>query len=627
MQSSPWMLMHSMSQNSRVKGKKLQPQTLRRVLRYAKPYRRKLVVFVIAVAAASAVAVVPPLLLRDLLDVAIPNHNGGLVMWLALAAVGVALMDAVLNLYQRWLAAQIGEGLIYDMRTQLFDHVQRMPIAFFTRTQTGALISRMNNDVIGAQRAVTTTLSQILSNVIGVTATLVVMFALSVPITLIALVVVPIFIFAAKYIGRKLRAVTLESMNLDSGMNTLMTERLGVSGALLVKLFGQADADRDEFADRAGRVRDIGILSAIYARGFFVILALVAALVTAAVYWIGGMSAINGSMKVGTIAALTLYLAQLYMPLTALTNARVDYLSAMVSFERVFEVLDLDQEIKERPDSQTLSNIRGDVQFDHVSFSYPKGGKFLESLGDVATPKTHDEGREVLSDVAFEIQPGALCALVGPSGAGKTTVSMLLPRLYDVTSGAIKIDGVDVRDLSFASLNRAIGVVTQDPHLFHVSIAENLRFARPDATEAELEAACRVANIHHVIAALPDGYDTVVGERGYRLSGGEKQRVAIARMLLKDPAIVILDEATSHLDSESEHLIQEAFDVALRGRSSLVIAHRLSTIMAADRILVLDQGRIVESGTHAQLLGQGGLYADLFNTQFLTSPAKRAAGP
>ncbi|MCE7884664.1 MAG: ABC transporter ATP-binding protein, partial [Actinobacteria bacterium ATB1] len=471
--------------------------------------------------------------------------------------------------------------------------------------------------VVGAQRAVTTTVSQLLSNLISATVTLTVMFALSWQVTLLALAVVPIFVVSARWVGGRLQRITRDSMNHNAAMNTLMTERFNVSGALLVKLFGRQESDSGEFSGRAAKVRDIGVLSALYTRTFMVALGLVAAVATAGLYLIGGLQAVEGTMQVGTIAALSLYLAQLYTPLTSLTTARVDYLSAMVSFERVFEVLDLETTIEDKPDAITLKSTTGHILFDDVSFRYPAGaGMLLESLGEAGVATDADIDRTVLSHVSFEVRPGELAAFVGPSGAGKTTIAQLVPRLYDVSEGSVRIDGLDVRDVTLDSLSGAIGIVTQDPHLFHESIADNLRFARPGATLAELEAACRTANIHDVIAALPDGYDTVVGERGYRLSGGEKQRLALARMLLKDPRIVILDEATSHLDSENEAAIQRALEESLEGRTSLVIAHRLSTVLGADRIYVVDRGRIVESGRHDDLLARGGLYSELYETQF-----------
>ncbi|MCC7077280.1 MAG: ABC transporter ATP-binding protein [Acidimicrobiia bacterium] len=614
---SGWAIMHSLTRGADARGTRLQKGTLRRVLGYVHRYKAKLVFFVVSVVILAVLGAIPPLLLRALLDTAIPEGNRRLVVVLATVTLGIALADAALNIVQRWFSAAIGEGLIYDLRVELYDHMQRMPIAFFTRTQTGALVSRLNNDVVGAQRAVTTTVSQILSNFISVAVTLTVMFALAWQVTLLALLVLPIFIVSARWVGRRLQRITRDSMNHNAAMNTLMTERFNVSGAMLVKLFGRQGSDSDEFGRRAAHVRDIGVVSAMYTRTFMVTLGFVAAIATAGLYLFGGLSAVEGAMEVGTIAALSLYLAQLYTPLTALTTARVDYLAAMVSFERVFEVLDLETAIEDRHGALPLTGVAGRIRLEDVSFHYPAGaGMLLESLKEIGPESEADITKTVLSHVDFEVLPGELVALVGPSGAGKTTIAQLVPRLYDVVEGAVLIDGHDVRDITLQSLSDAIGIVTQDPHLFHESIADNLRFAKPDATQAELEAACRKANVHDVVAALPDAYETVVGERGYRLSGGEKQRLALARMLLKDPRIVILDEATSHLDSENEAAIQRALEESLEGRSSLVIAHRLSTIVGADRILVVDGGRIVEAGRHEELLARGGLYADLYETQF-----------
>lgn len=623
MRGSAWQLLYSMSRNADAKGARLQKGTVRRVWEYVRRYRAKLIVFVIGVVLHAGVEAVPPLLLRALLDTAIPQASRKLVVMLAAAVLALAIVEAALSVTQRWLSAYIGEGLILDLRTELYDHMQRMPIAFFTRTQTGALVSRLNNDVVGAQRAVTTTVSQMLSNFVTVVVTLVVMLALSWQVTLLALLVVPFFWAAARWVGGRLQLITRDSLNQNAAMNALMTERFNVAGAMLVKLFGRQASDVEEFSAKAGRVRDIGITSAMYTRTFMVALSVVAAIATAGLYLIGGLKAASGAMQVGTIAALSLYLARLYTPLTQLTTARVDYLAAMVSFERVFEVLDLERSIEDLPGAVPLTDVRGQVSFDHVSFQYPSGaGLLLESLQDLGVDTPADIETEILDDISFDIEPGETVALVGPSGAGKTTIAMLLVRLYDVTAGSVLIDGRDVRDVTLDSLAGVVGIVTQDPHLFHESIAQNLLFARPGADEVQLEEACRKANIHDVIARLPDGYNTVVGERGYRLSGGEKQRLALARMLLKDPRIVILDEATAHLDSENEAAIQRALAEALRGRSSLVIAHRLSTITRADRILVVDSGRIAESGTHEELLASGGLYAELYETQFRTDDTR-----
>ncbi|MBI2704381.1 MAG: ABC transporter ATP-binding protein [Actinobacteria bacterium] len=575
----------------------------------------------------------PPLVFRQIIDTTIPSGDRGQLNTLAMVVVGVALISAALSFGERWWSARIGEGLIYDLRVKLFDHVQRMPVAFFTRTQTGALISRLNNDVIGAQRAVTSTLGSVLSNVIVLSTTLTAMLILEWRLTLLALVLLPVFILPAKRVGRRMQALTREGFDLNSHMNTTMTERFNVAGALLVKLFGNYRQEADEFSARAGRVRDIGVRSAMFGRTFFIALGLVAAVGTAVVYWLGGQLVISGAITLGTLVALAAYVTRIYTPLTSLTNARVDIMTALVSFDRVFEVVDTPNPIEDRPGAYDLVEPAGRVQFDNVRFHYPSGDHgSLASLelvppisdgdesDDLQAPTgngkrpTPSEPVEVLKGVSLSIDPGQLVAVVGPSGAGKSTLCSLVPRLYDVSTGRVLIDGNDVRDLTQDSLHEAIGVVSQDPHLFHESVLANLRYANRDASMGQVEAACRAAQIHGVIADLPDGYSTIVGERGYRLSGGEKQRLAIARMLLKDPAIVVLDEATSHLDSENEALVQEALSVALHGRTSIVIAHRLSTITAADQILVVDRGRIVETGQHAELLELGGLYADLYRT-------------
>jgi ATP-binding cassette subfamily B protein len=601
-----------------VRGKKLERELVRRVLGLARPYRGKIIGFLVAVIATAVTAVLQPLLLRTLINSLIkqPRHIRSLVTALAIAAVFLAGANAALSMVQRWLQAQVGEGVIFDLRSMLFNHVQRMPIAFFTRTQTGALISRMNNDVIGAQQALTGTLGSVVSNVIGIAATLIVMANLEWRLTIITLAVLPGFIIPAKRMGRRLQAIAREQMQLNASMNTTMTERLNVAGALVVKLFGRHQSEAEGFDRRAARVRDIGVQSAIYQRVLFVGLGMVAAVGTAVVYLLGGRLVISGRMQPGDVVAFAAFTGQLYAPLTALTSARVDVLTAFVSFERVFEVLDLPHAIADRPDARPLDVEHPGVVFDHVTFRYPTGpGWSLPSLEE--TPQLSVEpGALVLRDVSFTAAPGQLVALVGPSGAGKTTMVNLIPRLYDVTEGRVLVGGHDVRDVTLESLRARIGVVAQDPHLFHDTVASNLRYARPDATDDDIVAACKAARIHDVIVALPEGYHTVVGERGYRLSGGEKQRVAIARMLLKNPAVVILDEATSHLDSESELAIQHALADALRGRTSLVIAHRLSTIVNADVILVVDGGRIVDTGTHSELLARGGLYAELYRTQY-----------
>ncbi|MBI2708203.1 MAG: ABC transporter ATP-binding protein [Actinobacteria bacterium] len=599
-----------------LKGVQLAPGIVRRAWRFASPYRRRMAAFLGVIVAEALLGLAPPLLIRQIIDNALPRQDRGAVTLLAALMIAAALSLALLSLVERLCSATIGEGLIFDLRAALFDHVQRMPIAFFTRTQTGALISRMNNDVIGAQQAVTNTLGSVVSNVVVLATTLVAMGLLEWRLTLLALVLLPLFILPAKRVGRRLQAITRESFNLNAEMNAQMTERFNVSGALLVKLFGRSDQEHADFTDRAGRVRDIGVRSAMYGRTFLVALTLVGAVGTALIYLLGGRLVLSGGITLGTLVALGAFVTQIYAPLTQLTNARVDLMTAFVSFDRVFEVLDAPLAIADRPGAIDLVRPRGRVELEHLWFRYPAAGEAsipsLESAPDRAT--SHDASRYVLRDIEATIEAGSLVALVGPSGAGKTTLSSLIPRLYDVTRGAVRIDGIDVRDLTQDSLRSAIGVVSQDPHLFHESIASNLRYARPGATDAELEAACRAARIHDTIAALPDGYATVVGERGYRMSGGEKQRLAIARMLLKDPAIVILDEATSHLDSENELLVQHALAEALRGRTSLVIAHRLSTIRDAAQILVLDEGRLVQRGTHDSLLASGGLYAELYRT-------------
>jgi ATP-binding cassette subfamily B protein len=600
-----------------VRGRKVERALLRRVLGLTGPYRWPLAGFVATVLAGAVVGVIPALLFRRLLDVAVPRGDDQMVTVLALAAVGVALATAALNLAQRWFSATIGEGLIYDLRVALFDHVQRLPLAFFSRTQTGALMSRMNNDVIGAQQAITGTLGTVASNVVTLAVTLGVMLGLEWRLTLLTLAVLPAFVVPARRLGRRLQRATREGFALDAEMNTVIAERFNVAGALVVKLFGNPDRERDAFATRARRVADIGVLQALYARTLFVALGFVAAVGTAIVYYLGGRLVISGALSVGTVAAFVIYVGQIYQPLTQLTNARVDVMTALVSFERVFEVLDFPPAITERPGAVDLVEPRGHIELDHVWFRHPPAASAsLPSLQEGIGAAGDDEPSDwVLRDVSLTVAPGELVALVGPSGAGKTTTAMLVPRIVDATAGTVRVDGRDVRDLTLGSLRRAVGVVMQDPHLFHDTIRANLRYARPDATDAEIEEACRAAQIHDLIASLPDGYDTVVGERGYRLSGGEKQRLAIARVLLKRPAIVILDEATSHLDSESEAAIQAALDHALDGRSALVIAHRLSTIVGADRIVVLDEGRVVEVGRHAELLARGGLYADLYRTQ------------
>ena len=591
---------------------------IRRVWGFARPYRRRLLLFLVTVTAGALLSLAPPLLFKQIIDEAIPNHDRGLVTALAGVVLVLALVSTGLDVAQRYWSALVGEGLIFDLRSALFDHVQRMPLAFFTRTQTGALISRMNNDVIGAQRALTGTLGQVVYNVLTVVATVAAMLVLDWQLAVLALAILPLFIIPAKRVGARLQDITREGMEVNAAMNATMTERFNVSGAMLVKLFGRADTERHEFGAKAGRVRDIGVRSAMYSRFFFAALGLVAAVGAALVYWVGAQQVISGTIELGVLVAMAAYVTRIYGPLTNLTNARVDVLLAFVSFERVFELLDTPRLIDDAPGAIDLVDPVGRVELDDVWFRYPAAADVsLSSLeGDGVTGLALDERPSdvILQGITASLEPGTTVALVGPSGAGKSTLASLVPRLYDVTAGAVRIDGHDVRTLTQESLRAAIGVVSQDPHLFHASIGENLRYARPEATDDELVAACRAAQIHDVIAQLPDGYATVVGERGYRLSGGEKQRVAIARVLLKDPAVVILDEATSHLDAENEVAVQQALATALAGRTALVIAHRLSTVQDADEILVLDEGRIVQRGTHAKLLATGGLYADLYRT-------------
>jgi ATP-binding cassette, subfamily B, bacterial len=529
---------------------------------------------------------------------------------------GLAIFDAALGLWERWISSRVGEGLIFDMRNKVFIHIQRMPIAFFTRTQTGALISRLNNDVLGAQQAFTDTFNSVIGNTISLAVTLVAMLILSWQITLLALCLLPVFIFPARWVGRRLAAITREAYNLNAEMNTMMSERFNVAGALLVKIFGKPKYEADMFEARTGRVRDIGVTTAMYGRVFFTGLMLTATLATAMVYGVGGVAAAHGHLPLGTLVALTLYLTRLYGPLTALSNVQVDVMTALVSFDRVFEVLDLPPMIDDKPGATDVVRGPAQVAFDHVDFRYPTAEEVsLASLEAVAVLE-RTGGQQILFDVSFVAEPGELVALVGPSGAGKTTISQLAARLYDVTAGSVSINGTDVRDVTLSSLQDAVGVVTQDAHLFHDSIRANLLYARPDATEGDLRDALRDAQILDMVASLPNGLDTLVGDRGYRLSGGEKQRIAIARLLLKAPDVVVLDEATAHLDSESEVAVQRALKKALTGRTSLVIAHRLSTVRDADQILVIDGGRVVEHGRHSELLANEGLYSELYHTQF-----------
>ncbi len=614
---SVWQTYQSMTRDRSITGTRVSRGTVRRILTYAGPYRVIITIFLITLVGASLLSVAQPLLFRRIVDDGISVGNASLVTWTAVAIAGLAIADSALGLVSRWYSARIGEGLIFNLRTQVYDHVQRQSVAFFTRAQTGALISRLNSDVMGAQQAFTSTLGGVLGNLISVTVVLIAMFALSWQITVVSLILVPLFLLPARYMGRRLQELTREQMGLNAQMSSQMTERFNVSGALLVKLFGRPDEEARSFSAKSERVRDIGIRIAMANRWFFTALTLVAALATAITYGFGGNLVIDGAITLGTLLALVALLAQLYGPLTALSNVRVDVMTALVSFERVFEVLDLSPLVKDPTDPQPLPTGGLSIDFEDVGFTYPSAAEVsLASLESVAREESAGAGEPVLYDVTFHADPGSLTALVGPSGAGKSTITSLLTRLYDPTSGTVRIGGVDLREIATQDLRSAVGVVTQDAHLFHETIGENLRYARPGASDEELHAACEAAQIMTLIEQLPDGFDTVVGDRGYRLSGGEKQRLALARLFLKAPRIVVLDEATAHLDSESERLVQRALDNALEGRTSVVIAHRLSTIRRADQILVVVDGRIVQRGTHEQLLAAGGMYETLYRTQF-----------
>ena len=613
------MTFRSITADPSVKETKLKPGTVKRILSYAQKYRSYLIFFLVTVVVDAFLIVSTPLLLRKLIDDGVVPKNAELVTTLALIVGALALVDALMNLIGRWFSARIGEGLIYDLRSEVFAHVQRQSIAFFTRTQTGALISRINSDVMGAQQAFTATLSGVISNVISLFLVTIAMLFLSWQITLFSLALLPLFLLPTKWVGRKIQSLTRDSFELNAQMSSTMTERFNVSGALLVALYGKHSSEKEYFRSRARRVADIGIQLALLNRLFFISLTSVAAIATAFAYGIGGHLAINGSITVGSMIAITALLARLYGPLTALSNIRIDVMTALVSFERVFEVLDLAPMVTSKPDAKSLTAAMPRVEFKDVTFRYPKADEIsLASLESAAKLETVDSG-EILKGISFIAQPGTLTALVGPSGAGKTTIGALIPRLYDVTGGSIEIDGLDIRDVELESLRDCIGVVMQDAHLFHETIAENLRYAKEDATIEEMEAACRSAQIWTLIDSLPQGLETMVGERGHRLSGGEKQRLAIARLLLKSPAVVILDEATAHLDSENESLVQDALKQALKGRTSIVIAHRLSTVMEADQILVINNGIVAERGRHEELISKGGLYSELFARQDLTT--------
>ena len=618
-----WMTHRSMTADPSVKEQKLKPGTVKRIFRFALPYRTNIIIFLATVIVDAALVVATPLLLKQLIDDGVIPKDGTVVTKLAIFVGLLAIADAGFNMLGRYFSSRIGEGLIYDLRSLVFAHVQRQSIAFFTRTQTGALISRINSDVMGAQQAFTATLSGVVSNVVSLLLVGITMLILSWQITIFSLLLLPVFLIPTKWVGRRLQSLTRESFNVNAEMSSTMTERFNVSGAMLVALYGEPDREREYFRSRARRVADIGIKMAMLNRLFFIALTSVAAIATAFAYGIGGHLAINGGVTVGTLLAITALLARLYGPLTALSNVRIDVMTSLVSFERVFEVLDLQPMVKNQDGAKVLVTKEPRIEFDDVNFSYPRAEEIsLASLESAAKAETVQSG-QVLRNLSFVAEPGTMTALVGPSGAGKTTISALLPRLYDVTEGSIKIDGNDIRELTLESLRESIGVVMQDAHLFHESIAENLRYAKQDATIEQMQAACEAAQIWKLIESLPNGLDTMVGERGHRLSGGEKQRLAIARLLLKSPAVVILDEATAHLDSENEQLVHAALQTALKGRTSIVIAHRLSTVREADQILVLEKGSIVERGTHDELVAKGGLYADLYNRQDLTGAANQ----
>ncbi|MBT8226490.1 MAG: ABC transporter ATP-binding protein [Dactylosporangium sp.] len=613
-----WELLRTMRQGKDLAGRRVGRRTARRVLEFARPYRWAIAVFLVTVVLTAGIGVATPVLAGNVINEIGSARAGaaGTIIRIALLIAVLAVLDALLSLAQRWYSARIGEGIILDLRRRVYDHVQRMPLQFFSRTQTGALISRLNNDVIGAQRAFTSTLSSVVSNIIMLVLTAGVMLTLSWQITVLSLSLLPLFIVPARRVGSRLAAITREAYQLDASMNATMTERFGVAGALLVKLFGHPDTETDRFADKAARVRDIGVQSAMVSRTFFVAMLLVASLAQALTYGLGGWLAVHDRISAGTVVTLALLLVRLYGPLTALSNVRVEVMSALVSFERVFEVLDLAPSIAERPGTRRVPPGSARIEFRDVHFQYPSAAEVsLASLEDVAALERTVTG-PVLRGVSFTVEPGQVVALVGPSGAGKSTTAMLVPRIYDVTTGAVLVGGVDVREAELQSLRDTIGVVTQDAHLFHDTIAANLRYAKPGATTDELWAALDLAQIGDVVRSAPDGLATIVGERGYRFSGGEKQRIAIARLLLKAPSIVILDEATAHLDSESEAAVQRALAAALTGRTALVIAHRLSTVRDADLVLAVDGGRIVERGTHDELVLAGGLYSELYRTQF-----------
>jgi len=614
-----WMALRTLSSDQSVKSAKLKPGTLKRIFAYAIPYKSTFLLFLFCLIADAFLTIATPLLLRELIDNGVIPKDRAVVTTMAIAVAVLAILTAAVNIVVRWISAKIGEGLIYDLRSQVFRHVQEQSIAFFTRTQTGALISRINSDVIGAQRAFTSTFSGIISNVLTLILVVGTMLALSWQITVASLLLLPIFLAPTKWIGGRLQGYTRDSFEINAEMSSTMTERFNVSGALLVKLYGNLNQESVVFKKKARKVADIGISMAMLNTFFFIALISIAALATAIAYGIGGHLAIDGSITVGSLIAITTLLARLYGPLVSLATVRVDVMGALVSFERVFEVLDLEPMVKESANPKTLASRTPVISFEEVRFTYPNAQQIsLASLESASLPEVK-ESEEILKGITFTADAGSVTALVGPSGAGKTTISALLPRLYDVSSGAIKIDGIDIRELSVDSLRSSIGVVMQDSHLFHDTITANLLYAKGDATLDEMKQACQSAQIWDLVSSLPNGLETMVGERGHRLSGGEKQRLAIARLLLKSPSIVILDEATAHLDSENEELVQKALSQALSGRTSIVIAHRLSTVMNADQILVLENGLIRERGKHEELVQAGGLYSELFARQDLTT--------
>jgi len=614
-----WMALRTLSSDQSVKNAKLRPGTLKRIFAYAIPYKSTFALFLICLIVDAVLTVATPLLLRELIDKGVIPKDRAIVTKMAIAVAILSILTAVVNIVVRWISSKIGEGLIYDLRSQVFGHVQRQSIAFFTRTQTGALITRINSDVIGAQRAFTSTFSGIISNVLTLVLVVGTMLALSWQITVASLLLLPIFLAPTKWIGSRLQGYTRDSFELNGEMSSTMTERFNVSGALLVKLYGDLDQESQMFRKKARKVADIGISMAMLNTFFFIALISIAALATAIAYGIGGHLAIDGAITVGSLIAITTLLARLYGPLVALATVRVDVMGALVSFERVFEVLDLKPMVEEKVNALLLQSQTPAIEFNDVHFTYPNAQQIsLASLEAASLPEVRDS-EEILRGITFSALPGTVTALVGPSGAGKTTISALVPRLYDVTSGSIKIDGHDLRDLTLSSLRDSIGVVMQDSHLFHDTITANLLYAKANSTMDEIKQACQAAQIWDLITSLPNGLETMVGERGHRLSGGEKQRLAIARLLLKSPSIVILDEATAHLDSENEELVQNALASALQGRTSIVIAHRLSTVMSADQIIVLENGLIRERGKHDELVRVGGLYSELFARQDLTT--------